>query len=129
MADVVLAAPVLLAGLYLVGLAAVAFISPQKAKIFLSRFASSPFAHFAELFMRLLVGVSLVSYAAQMKFPTVFSVFGWTVIVTTVGLFVTPWRWHRRLALWSVPLATRNMELFGLGSLAAGVLLLLSVLP
>lgn len=129
MADVLLAVPVLLAGLYLVGLAAVAFISPRRAKLFLSRFASSPFAHFAELCIRLLVGVSLVLYAAQMKFPTVFSVLGWTIIVTTIALFVAPWHWHRRFARWSVPLATRNMALFGLGSLAAGVLLLLSVFP
>lgn len=129
MADVLLAVPVLLAGLYLVGLAAVAFFSPQKAKRFLSGFASSPFAHFAELFIRLLIGVSLVLYAAQMKFRPVFSVLGWTIIVTTIGLFVAPWRWHRRFAMWSVPLATRNMALFGLGSLAAGVLLLFSVFP
>ncbi|HYI12283.1 MAG TPA: hypothetical protein VEK57_24735 [Thermoanaerobaculia bacterium] len=129
MADVLLAVPVLLAGLYLVGLAAVAFISPQKAKLFLSSFASSPFAHFAELFSRLLVGVSLVLYAAQMKFSSLFTVLGWTIVVTTIGLFVAPWRWHRRFARWSVPLATRNMALFGLGSLAAGVLLLFSVFP
>lgn len=129
MADVLLAGPVLLAGLYLVGLAAVAFISPRKAKLFLSSFASSPFAHFAELFIRLLVGMSLVLHAPQMKYPAVFTVFGWTIVVTTIGLFAAPLRWHRRFARWSVPLATRNMALFGLGSLAAGVLLLLSVFP
>jgi uncharacterized protein YjeT (DUF2065 family) len=129
MADVLLAVPVLLAGFYLVGLAAVAFIAPQKAKLFLSSFASSRFAHFAELFIRLVIGASLVSHAAQMRFPILFTVFGWTIVVTTMALFVTPWRWHRRFARWSVPLATRNMSLFGIGSLAAGALLLLSLFP
>lgn len=127
MPDLLAAAPVLLAGLYLVGLAAVALVSPQKAKRFLSSFASSAPAHFLELFVRLVVGAALISYAPHMKFPGVFTVFGWVLVVTTTGLLAVPWRWHRRFAEWSVPYATRNMRLFALGSLAAGIFVLLSV--
>lgn len=118
---------VLLAGLYLVGLAAVATVSPQRAKVFLSSLASSAFAHFLELFVRLVIGAALVVYAPQMKFTRAFVVFGWVLVVTTIGLFTVPWRWHHRFATWSVPLATRNMPLLAIGSFAGGVLVLLSV--
>lgn len=118
---------VLLTGLYLAGLAALAFVSPHRAKRFLSSFASSAFAHFLELAVRLAAGAALVAYAPRMKFPGLFAVAGWVVVATTIGLFAIPWQWHRRFALWSVPLATRNMALFGLGSLAAGIFVLLSV--
>jgi uncharacterized protein YjeT (DUF2065 family) len=127
MPDVLVAVPVLLAGLYLVALAALALVSPQRAKRFLSSFAGSAAAHFLELFVRLVVGAALVSYAPRMKVPGVFTVFGWVLVVTTIGLLAVPWRWHSRFATWSVPHATRNMRLFALGSLAAGIFVLLSV--
>jgi uncharacterized protein YjeT (DUF2065 family) len=119
--------PVLLAGLYLVVLAGVAFFRPSEAKRFLSTFASTPATHFVELFVRLVVGGCLVSYAVQMTFPRLFTVIGWTIVVTTLVLLFTPWRLHRRFAAWSVPLATRNMRLFAVSSLGAGVFLLVSL--
>lgn len=127
MADVLASVPVLLAGLYLVALAAVALVSPGRAKRFLASFASSAAAHFFELFVRLVVGAALVLYAPQMKFPGVFTVLGWVIVVTTIGLLAVPWRWHRRFAAWSVPYATRDMRLFALGSLTVGLSVLLSV--
>jgi hypothetical protein len=127
MVNVLVSVPVLLAGLYLVGLAAFALVSPQRAKLFLSSFASSAFAHFFELCVRLVIGAALVLYAPQMMFSRLFVVFGWTIVMTTIGLFAVPWRWHHRFANWSVPFATRNMALFALGSLAGGVFVLLAV--
>lgn len=125
--NVAASVPVLLAGLYLIALAAVAFVAPHRAKRFLSGFASSASAHFVELCLRLVVGAALVLYARQMKFTSVFVAFGGLVILTTLILFAIPWRWHQRFAVWSVPFATRNMALFGIGSLAGGAFLLLSV--
>ncbi len=117
---------VLLAGLYLIGLAAVAFVSPARAKSFLSSFAGSARAHYSELLIRLVVGAAFVIFAPEMKFPVIFLVFGWVLIVTTIVLVVLPWRWHHRFASWSVPMATRRMRLLALGALAGGVFVLVS---
>ena len=119
---------VLLAGLYLIGLAGLAFVSPQRATVFLSSLASSAFAHYIELLVRIVLGAAFVLYAPQMKFTSIFLVFGWVLIVTTVGLLAVPWTLRHRFASWSVPQATRNMTLFALGSLAGGVFVILSVL-
>lgn len=119
---------VLLAGLYLIGLAAVAFVLPQRAKVFLSSLASSAIAHYFEIFVRFVIGAALVMYAPQMKFASIFLLFGWVLVVTTIGLLAVPWRWHHRFASWAVPFATRNMPLFALGSFVGGVFVLLSVL-
>jgi hypothetical protein len=127
MPNVIGMVPVLLAGLYLVGLGAVALVSPTRAKRFLSGFARSAFVHYLELSMRLVVGAALVWHAPQMRSASVFAAFGWVVVVTTLGLFAVPWRWHRRFAAWSVPHATRNMSLLAFGSLAAGIFVLVSL--
>jgi uncharacterized protein YjeT (DUF2065 family) len=127
MPNVIGLVPVLLAGFYLVGLGVVALVSPQRAKSFLSGFAGSAFVHYLELSVRLVVGAALVSYAPQMKSASLFAALGWMVVLTTLGLFLVPWRWHRRFAAWSVPHATRNMSLFAFGSLAAGIFVLVSL--
>ena len=119
---------VLLAGLYLIGLAVVSVTFPQKAKVFLSGMASSAFAHYVEVAVRFVIGAALLIYAPMMMFSSLFLVFGWVLIVTTVALLAVPWRWHRRIASWSVPYATRSMPLFGLGSLVGGVFMLSSIL-
>jgi hypothetical protein len=127
MADFLLSIPVVLTGLYLVGLAAVALLSPRRARLFLFSFASSATVHFLELSVRLMLGAALALYAPQMRYSALWTVIGWTVVATTIGILVMPWRWHQRFAAWSVPLATRNMVLFALGSLAGGIFVLLSV--
>ena len=119
---------VLLAALYLIGLAVVSVILPQKAKVFLSGMASSAFAHYFEVLIRFVIGAALVIYAPLMMFASLFLVFGWVLIVTTVALLAVPWRWHHRFASWSVPYATRNMPLLGLGSLVGGLFMLSSIL-
>jgi hypothetical protein len=121
-------APVLLAGLYLVGLAAVAFVSPQMARRFLFGFASSALAHYSEMSVRLVIGAALLWHAPQMAYPGFFGLFAWVLIVSSLVLLALPWRWHRRFASWAVPLATRHMALFALVSFAGGAFVILSVL-
>lgn len=119
---------VALAGFYLVGLAAVAFAAPERARRFLAGFAGSARVHFLELALRLATGAALVAYAPQMQFSQVFGGIGWFLVGSALVLGAVPWRWHRRFAAWSVPIATRHMALLGLGSLVGGVTLLGAVL-
>ncbi len=118
--------PVLMAGIYFVCLASVAFARPGVARRFLESFAGTRLVHFLEMFIRIIVGAAFVLHAPLMKFSGVFSVFGWVLIVTTVILSFVPWKLHRRFAEWSVPLATKRMMLVALGSYIAGLFILFS---
>lgn len=126
-AAALLPVPVAAAGIYLVVLGGAALFRPAETKRFLAGFARSARAHFLELFIRLGVGVALVPAAPEMKFPGLVVLFGWVLVVTTLVLFAIPWRVHYRFAKWSVPLATRHMPLFAVGSLLGGLALLLAV--
>jgi len=119
--------PIVLAGLYLVGLAVLALAAPRAAERFLAMHASTAVAHVVELLLRLTVGVALLLYAPRMSFPTVFTAFGWVLVATTLGLLLMPWQLHRRFARWSVPRAVRHLPLLAVGSLGGGVVLLLAV--
>jgi hypothetical protein len=117
---------VVLSGLWLIGLAAAAFVWPERVKDFFGKFASSAFTHFLEMFVRIIVGTAFVIYAPQMKFSVVFTAFGWLLILTSAILFFVPWKLHRRFADRSLPLLTNRMMFFGFVSCFGGLSILVS---
>lgn len=120
------AVTVLLAGLWLVGLAVVTFVKPEAVKAFFSRFASSAFTHFLEMLARLVVGIAFVIYAPQMKFAIVFAAFGWLLIVTTVVLMFVPWKLHKKFADRSLPMMYQWLTVFGVISFLGGAFIVFS---
>lgn len=118
----------LLVGTYLVSLGAVALVAPAHASKFLLGFAGSARLHYIELGLRAVSGAAFVLHAPQMRFAEAFGVFGWVLLVTTVGLATVPWRWHRAFAERTVPYATRYVALIGFGSLVFGAFILASAL-
>ena len=119
---------ILLAGFYLVGLAVLSFMNRAAARRFLLGFAGSACVHYLELATRLAVGGAFVIRAPLMKFPTVFSLFGWVLIITTACLLALPWQTHQRFAQQAVPHALRWLRLVGLASFSLGGLILFSAL-
>ena len=114
-------------GLFLVGLAMVAFAKPAIAERFFTAFASSAATHYTEQAFRLLIGVSLIVHAPAMWQDGVFRIIGWMIVVTSLGLLVTPWRWHYRFGQRVMPLMLWHLRLYAIGLMAFGILLLLGV--
>jgi hypothetical protein len=115
------------AGAYLLALAAVSVLAPARATIFLRSFASSARVHYLELMLRLAVGGALLVYAPRMLFADAFALFGWVLIITTVGLFALPWRWHQRFARRALRDVTDYLKLIAAVSLTLGMLILVAV--
>lgn len=122
------ALPVLVAALYFLTLGLVAFLAPARASGFLMGFATSAATHYLELVIRLVVGGAFIVRSPQMLFSEVFALFGWVLVLTTVGLLFVPWQWHRRFAQESVPRALRYLKLVAAASLALGGFVLVSLL-
>jgi hypothetical protein len=118
---------VLLVGLYLVGLAAAALLAPAGAARFLLGLAGTARAHYVELALRGLAGAAFVRHGPQMRFGDAFVLLGWLLVVTTAGLALVPWRWHRAFAQRAVPYATRHLRWLALGSLLLAGLVLVAL--
>ena len=101
---------VVASGLWLVGFSVAIFVTPAHAERLLRSFASSARAHFTEQILRLLAGMAIILFAPLMRFPDLFRVFGWVLIVTTAGLLLIPWRWHRQFAELVIPPVIRHMQ-------------------
>lgn len=113
--------------LFLLGLAVMIYVRPRLAIRFLNAFASSARTHYLEQTLRMVVGVALISFSSEMWQPDLFQLFGWIIVLTTVGLLCIPWRWHHRFATWVVPPVIRYMKLYGIGVVALAAFLLYSV--
>lgn len=113
--------------LFLIGLAVLIAARPALAERFLRAFASSARAHYTEQGLRLLVGVAVVTFASSMRHPELFKLFGWLIVISTVGLLLIPWQWHHKFSLRVMPPVYRHLRLFGLGALALAALILYGV--
>ena len=109
---------------YMLGLALLIVVRPALVERFLRSFAGSMRAHLVEQAARLIAGFSFVYFAPLTAYSEYFRVFGWLLIVTTLGLLLVPWRWHRSFAEWVVPVAIRYLRFFALGALGMGALIL-----
>ncbi|WP_169980588.1 hypothetical protein [Tautonia rosea] len=116
-------------GLWLIGLAGLILVAPDRAEAFLMAFARSARVHVAEQVLRLIAGVGIIIFSPLMMFPAVFRVFGWLMVLTAVGLLLLPWRWHRRFAERVIPPLIRHSKLFAVGAFALGALILFSAFP
>ncbi len=125
--DFLIALPVALAGLYLLGLAAAAVVAPTRLRRYLAAHASSAALHFLEMAVRIVVGISLVLTAPRMRFPAAFGAFGWLLIATSLVICLMPWQWHQRFGQRSLPLITERIAILAIGALCGGVLLLLAL--
>lgn len=112
------------AGVYLVLLGLLALAMPARTVRFLDRFASSAFAHLLELALRMLVGVSMLAVASQLRFPLAFDLFGGVLVLTTLALLFVPWRVHHRFARRATPYASNHPVAFGLASMMLGCFVL-----
>lgn len=121
-------AGVVLSAFYFIALAAASLLVPAQVNRFLRGFAGTPFKHYTELFLRILVGGAFILHAPRMLLSGAFNFFGWVLIVTTACILLNPWRWHHRFVQHAVPWAMRYMMLVGLSSLALGGLILGAVI-
>ena len=104
---------------YFLTLGFAAVFTPRRASRFLLGFAATPFVHYTEMLMRLVVGGSLVVHAPHMFAARAVSLFGWVILITTAGLLLVPWRWHHRFAQRVVPPAMRYITAIGVFSVGA----------
>ncbi len=113
-------------GLCLIGFALVVAVKRQLAEKFLRLFASSVKSHYTEQILRLIVGTAILIFSPSMWYSDLFRIFGWIIVITTVGLLVMPWRWHQRFAEKVIPLVIRFIAMYGVASFVLGAFILYS---
>ncbi|AOE50344.1 hypothetical protein [Kangiella sediminilitoris] len=102
----------------------VAIIAKTKAIHFLEAFAKTPFYHFLEQTLRLIIGAALVTASPIMLYSDLFGILGWVVIITSLMLIGLPWRWHQKFAQKVIPTVKKYIHVYGVLSFTLGALTL-----
>ena len=119
---------VVTAGIFLLMLGVLALLVPDQFGKFLLAFAQTSRLHFAELALRLVVGVSFLVCWPFMQWGGVFRVVGWVLIITTLIMVLVPWQKHREFACWAVPKALSYTSAVGVCSLVMGSFVVLALI-
>ena len=115
-------------GLYLISLSIIAFWNKKIAVNYFSSFASSARAHYLEQILRLIVGMSMLSFSKSMLYARFFEMFAWIIILSTVLLMLIPWTWHNKLGKRVIPLTIQNLKFYAVSASIFGIFILYCVI-
>ena len=115
-------------GLYLVSLLFITIFNRKKAISYFSSFASSARAHYLEQILRLIVGISMLSFSKSMLYAQFFEMFAWMLVLSTVVLILIPWTWHNKLGKRVIPLTIQNLKFYAIFASIFGVFILYCVI-
>jgi uncharacterized membrane protein YfcA len=119
---------VVLFGWFLITVGFVMLLNPKKAKSILRKAGSNNFINYAEITIRIIPAAALVVYADFSKYPEVFKLLGWFMIITSLVLYFVPRKLHHKYAVyWDDRLKPMYMRLTAPFSFLFGAFLIYSV--
>jgi uncharacterized membrane protein YfcA len=95
-------------GLFLVSVGLLMLLRPAKARVYLRKAGSTNLINYAEITIRMIPAAALILCAELSKFPEMFKLLGWFMIVTSLILYFVPRRWHHQYALWCADVLKPN---------------------
>ncbi|MBW9269521.1 MAG: hypothetical protein K1566_07760 [Candidatus Thiodiazotropha sp. (ex. Lucinisca nassula)] len=99
-------------------------ISPEIVLGYLRDKQEKPWLHTLAVVVRLILGIVLISQAAQSKYPLIIEVLGWLSIIAAIVLTVIGSKGFQRLISWALSIANRYGRIGGLLASAFGLFLI-----
>lgn len=90
---------VILFGLFFIFVGLLMLINPKKANEILRKAGSTNFINYAEITIRIIPAVGLILSADISKYPDIFKIFGWFMLLTYLVLYFVPRHLHHNFAL------------------------------
>lgn len=86
-------------GIFFILIGFLMLIKPKKAREFLRKAGSTNFINYAEITIRIIPAVGLILSADNSKFPDIFKVFGWFMLLTSLVLYFVPRQLHHKFSV------------------------------
>jgi uncharacterized membrane protein YfcA len=116
-------------GVFFIGTGLLMFLNPQKARAILRKAGSTNFINYAEISLRIIPAVSLILSADNSKYPDVFKIFGWFMLITSFILYFVPRQIHHNFSLKAADiLKPYYFQIISPFSFIIGLLLIYSVI-
>ena len=99
MIDIIAKCIVIFFGLFFICVGFLMLINPQKANNILRKAGSTNFINYAEITTRIIPAVGLILSADNSKYPEIFKIFGWFMLLTSLVLYFVPRQLHHNFSL------------------------------
>jgi len=86
-------------GVFFIGTGLLMLLNPQKARAILRKAGSTNFINYSEISLRIIPAVALILSADISKYPDVFKIFGWFMLITSFILYFVPRQIHHNFSL------------------------------
>lgn len=86
-------------GIFIIFIGFVMLINPKKARNTLRKAGSTNLINYTEITVRLVPAIALILYSEFSKFPDIFKIFGWIMLVTSVILYLVPRKIHHKFSM------------------------------
>lgn len=98
MIEIIAKYTLILFGLFFIFISALMLFNPEKARATLRKAGSTNFINYAEITIRMIPATALIVYSDFSKFPEVFKIFGWFMLVTSWVLYFVPRQLHHNFS-------------------------------
>ena len=89
---------VVLFGIFFICAASIMLFKPKIARETLRKAGSTNFINYAEITFRMIPAIGLILVADNSKFPEIFKIFGWFMLVTSFILYFVPRKLHHNFS-------------------------------
>lgn len=90
---------IIIFGLFFILVGLIMLLKPQKAREILRKAGSTNFINYAEITIRMIPAMALILSADISKYPEVFKIFGWFMLLTSFVLYFVPRQLHHKFSL------------------------------
>jgi len=86
-------------GIFFICVGFLMLIKPQNARTILRKAGSTNFINYAEITIRMIPAVGLILSADNSKYPDIFKIFGWFMLLTSIVLYFVPRQLHHKFSM------------------------------
>lgn len=99
MIEVIAKWTILIFGLFFICVGLLMLLKPHKANDILRKAGSTNGINYAEITIRIIPAVGLIISAENSRFPQIFKIFGWFMLLTSVVLYFVPRHLHHQFSV------------------------------
>jgi uncharacterized membrane protein YfcA len=129
MIDLVAKWTIIIFGLFFICVGLLMLINPKKVNKILRKAGSTNFINYAEITIRIIPAVGLILSADNSKYPDIFKIFGWFMLLTSLILYFVPRQLHHKFSIKAADiLKPLYFQLISPFALIIGTLIIYSVI-
>lgn len=94
MAEIIAKYLIILFGLFFIGVGLLMLIKPKTARATLRKAGSTNLINYGEITIRIIPAIALIIISGLSKYPVIFKLFGWFMLLTSIVLYFVPKKLH-----------------------------------